>query len=180
MYEYRRRYLYIYQRSKYIHIKDPNINISNIQVDTYPITSQIITVPWPTDEMADRGTLVGFYTGIAIAIPSGFGVALSILGNNTSSLVGVAISASLLPPAVNAGIFLAMAILSPAQYEDMCEGLTFSKQCCRFDMDCPIEEGAAFCCAANKVIDNGGLLYHSGYSFFLTIGNILCIWLGKV
>jgi hypothetical protein len=32
------------------------------------------------------------------------GVALSILGNNTSSLVGVAISASLLPPAVNAGI----------------------------------------------------------------------------
>ena len=32
------------------------------------------------------------------------GVTLSILGNNTSSLVGVAISASLLPPAVNAGI----------------------------------------------------------------------------
>jgi hypothetical protein len=39
------------------------------------------------------------------------GVALSILGNNTSSLVGVAISASLLPPAVNAGICWAHAIL---------------------------------------------------------------------
>ncbi len=39
------------------------------------------------------------------------GVALSILGNNTASLVGVAISASLLPPAVNAGICWAHAIL---------------------------------------------------------------------
>jgi Domain of unknown function (DUF389) len=39
------------------------------------------------------------------------GVALSILGNNSSGLVGVAISASLLPPAVNAGICWARAIL---------------------------------------------------------------------
>ena len=39
------------------------------------------------------------------------GVALSILGENTSSLVGVAISASLLPPAVNAGICWAHAVL---------------------------------------------------------------------
>ena len=37
-----------------------------------------------------------------IALPSGAGVALSLLGGNTGSLVGVAISASLLPPAVNA------------------------------------------------------------------------------
>ena len=40
--------------------------------------------------------------GVLIAIPSGAGVALSILGGNAGSLVGVAISASLLPPAVNA------------------------------------------------------------------------------
>jgi hypothetical protein len=59
---------------------------------------------WPTPEMAGRGDVLGLITGMAIAIPSGMGVALSILGNNTSSLVGVAISASLLPPAVNAGI----------------------------------------------------------------------------
>jgi len=39
---------------------------------------------------------------VLIAVPSGAGVALSILGGNTGSLVGVAISASLLPPAVNA------------------------------------------------------------------------------
>ena len=38
------------------------------------------------------------------------GVALSVLGNNNSSLIGVAISASLLPPAVNCGMALAFAL----------------------------------------------------------------------
>ena len=66
---------------------------------------------WPTEEMSSRGDTAGFITGIAIAVPSGMGVCLSILGNNTSALVGVAISASLLPPAVNAGICWARAIL---------------------------------------------------------------------
>ena len=42
------------------------------------------------------------WVGIAIALPSGAGVALSVVGGNAGSLVGVAISASLLPPAVNA------------------------------------------------------------------------------
>ena len=65
---------------------------------------------WPTNEMAGRGTTVGIITGILIATPSGVGVALSILSDNTSSLVGVAISASLLPPAVNAGMMWAYAI----------------------------------------------------------------------
>lgn len=37
--------------------------------------------------------------GIPIAFFSGLGVALSVLDDQTSSLVGVAISASLLPPA---------------------------------------------------------------------------------
>jgi uncharacterized membrane protein len=41
------------------------------------------------------------WVGVCIALPSGAGVALSVLGGNTGSLVGVAISASLLPPAVN-------------------------------------------------------------------------------
>ena len=43
----------------------------------------------------------GLCVGIGIALPSGAGVALSVLGGNAGSLVGVAISASLLPPAVN-------------------------------------------------------------------------------
>lgn len=68
------------------------------------IFGDFFTPTWPTSEMSSRGDIAGLLTGIAIAIPSGMGVALSTLGNNTSSLVGVAISASLLPPAVNAGV----------------------------------------------------------------------------
>jgi len=49
-----------------------------------------------------RGLRRSLWVGVLIALPSGAGVALSILGGNTGSLVGVAISASLLPPAVNA------------------------------------------------------------------------------
>jgi len=64
---------------------------------------------WPTEEMENRGNIKGLLSGIFVAIPSGIGVALSILGNNTSSLVGVAISASLLPPAVNTGILFSIA-----------------------------------------------------------------------
>ena len=43
----------------------------------------------------------GLWVGVLIALPSGAGVALSVLGGNIRSLVGVAISASLLAPAVN-------------------------------------------------------------------------------
>lgn len=71
---------------------------------------------WPTQEMASRGVPSALWTGVAIAIPSGFGAALSITGNNTSSLVGVAISASLLPPAVNCGVLLAMLALQNTSY----------------------------------------------------------------
>ena len=42
------------------------------------------------------------------------GVALSVLGGNAGSLVGVAISASLLPPAVNCGIFWALSAVMAA------------------------------------------------------------------
>ena len=47
-----------------------------------------------------------------IAIASGAAAALSVLGENTSSMVGVAISASLLPPAVNAGFLWSVAIMA--------------------------------------------------------------------
>ena len=59
---------------------------------------------WPTKEMESRATLENFYIGIPIAFASGLGVAVSVLDEQTSSLVGVAISASLLPPAINAGM----------------------------------------------------------------------------
>ncbi len=53
-----------------------------------------------------RGLVRSLYVGVLIAVPSGAGVALSVLGGNSGSLVGVAISASLLPPAVNAVSFV--------------------------------------------------------------------------
>ncbi|CAF1547769.1 unnamed protein product [Adineta ricciae] len=62
---------------------------------------------FPTPEMKARGDLKRLWVGVLIALPSGAGVALSILGGNIGSLVGVAISASLLPPAVNCGLLFA-------------------------------------------------------------------------
>eukprot|EP00095_Tigriopus_kingsejongensis_P011013 snap_masked-scaffold1087_size63509-processed-gene-0.3 protein:Tk11013 transcript:snap_masked-scaffold1087_size63509-processed-gene-0.3-mRNA-1 annotation:"conserved hypothetical protein" len=67
---------------------------------------------WPTSEMLSRGQLRSLLSGVFIAVPSGAGVALSILGGNAGSLVGVAISASLLPPAVNCGLFWAISLIS--------------------------------------------------------------------
>lgn len=90
---------------------------------------------------------MGLVTGICIAIPSGMGVALSILGNNTASLVGVAISASLLPPAVNSGICWAHAILIKA-------GAVSYANTADFDF-----------------------AQIGGISFLLTVVNIVCIWI---
>lgn len=59
---------------------------------------------WPTGEMESRGTMTNFLVGIPIAFFSGLGVAVGLLDSQTNSLVGVAISASLLPPAVNCGM----------------------------------------------------------------------------
>jgi uncharacterized hydrophobic protein (TIGR00271 family) len=59
---------------------------------------------WPTQEMETRGTWQNFMVALPVAFFSGLGVAVSVLDQQTSSLVGVAISASLLPPAVNAGV----------------------------------------------------------------------------
>ncbi|XP_063403004.1 uncharacterized protein LOC134686995 [Mytilus trossulus] len=70
------------------------------------------TESWPTDEMKIRGVVRGLVPGLMIALASGIGVALSVLGGNAGSLVGVAISASLLPPAVNAGMLWAHSIVT--------------------------------------------------------------------
>jgi len=73
---------------------------------------------WPTNEMLSRGEARALWVGILIAVPSGAGVALSVLGGNAGSLVGVAISASLLPPAVNCGIFWAISLCISILGED--------------------------------------------------------------
>ncbi|KAL5016539.1 hypothetical protein ScPMuIL_006128 [Solemya velum] len=70
------------------------------------------TQEWPTYEMKSRGMARSLWVGALVAIPSGAGVALSVLSGYAGSLVGVAISASLLPPAVNAGMLWSYAVLS--------------------------------------------------------------------
>ncbi|CAH1774287.1 unnamed protein product [Owenia fusiformis] len=69
---------------------------------------------WPTNEMKSRGMARSLVVGVFIAIASGAGVALSILGGNAGPLVGVAISASLLPPVVNSGMLLAYSVIAAA------------------------------------------------------------------
>jgi len=76
-----------------------------------PVVQMLALPEWPTQEMISRGAPRSLIVGVLVAIPSGAGVALSVLGGNSGSLVGVAISASLLPPAVNAGFFWALAIV---------------------------------------------------------------------
>merc|ERR1712150_237660 len=60
---------------------------------------------------SSRGDIDALGQGVFVALFSGFGVALSVLNDNIASLVGVAISAALLPPAVNTGIYIVLAIL---------------------------------------------------------------------
>lgn len=67
---------------------------------------------WPTNEMLSRGQAVNLLVGLAFAIPSGAGVALSVTGGGGNSLVGVAIAASLLPPVVNTGMCLAFCMVA--------------------------------------------------------------------
>ena len=68
-----------------------------------------------TKEMTMRGSLKDMPLDFVIAIASGAAAALSILGENTSSMVGVAISASLLPPAVNAGLLWAVVAVGDSE-----------------------------------------------------------------
>eukprot|EP00127_Corallochytrium_limacisporum_P003499 Clim_evm127s149 gene=Clim_evmTU127s149 len=67
------------------------------------VTGTEYTLP---NEVLNRGNWEAVVQGALIAIPSGAAVAVSLLQNNQASLVGVAISASLLPPLVNSGILL--------------------------------------------------------------------------
>ena len=67
--------------------------------------------PWPTPEMAARASLWLLLLGIVVAAASGAGVALAATRGDLGSLVGVAIAASLMPPAVNAGMNLIYSIL---------------------------------------------------------------------
>mmetsp|Transcript_25859 Transcript_25859/g.62285 ORF Transcript_25859/g.62285 Transcript_25859/m.62285 type:complete len:374 (-) Transcript_25859:198-1319(-) len=62
------------------------------------------------NQMLSRATVSGLLAGAVVASPSGIGVALSVANTNVNSLVGVAISAALLPPIVNSALCLVYGI----------------------------------------------------------------------
>ena len=143
---------------------------------------------WATQEMINRGTRTTFLCGIPIAFFSGLGVALSVLEDQTSSLVGVAISASLLPPAGEMAkhfVFMQM---------QRCQGrallnLTFALSSIRHIVNC----GMMFIVAFIKKEDLSDFTYdyksiingeedHYGQmgitSLLLTVANVIMVALG--
>ena len=100
--------------------------------------------------------------GVFIAVPSGVGVALAVLGGNQAGGVGLAISASLLPPAVNTGLLFAMSLISAVVQETITEDQTTSD---KFEFE--YSEG-------NIPLE---LFLRGLVSLCLTIVNILCILL---
>mmetsp|Transcript_8325 Transcript_8325/g.10855 ORF Transcript_8325/g.10855 Transcript_8325/m.10855 type:complete len:494 (+) Transcript_8325:152-1633(+) len=111
---------------------------------------------WPVPEMSSRGQPESLVYGLLVAFFSGIGVALSVLGNNTTSLVGVAISASLLPPVVNTGILLGFAIRFESFRDD--------------EIDSP------------DIVDHSSqdLLTMAGWSFALTVSNVILIFVAGI
>lgn len=119
-------------------------------IDDKNNTNSIVPVFWPPEEITSRGHWSAIISGIVVAAFSGIGVALSVLGNNTTSLVGVAISASLLPPVVNCGILLGYAALFPMYFD--------ASRSTKYMVD-----------------SQQDLLEMAGISFFLTVLNIILI-----
>ena len=113
---------------------------------------------WPTEQMSGRGQAVGLIDGAIIAAVSGVGVALCVMGDYAATIIGVAISASLLPPAVNCGMMLAFAL-----YELLVEGNSTSSLYSAGK--CPQFEGHT----AGKLAEMAML------SFALTLENIVCV-----
>ncbi|EDW85218.2 LOW QUALITY PROTEIN: uncharacterized protein Dwil_GK18405 [Drosophila willistoni] len=66
---------------------------------------------WPTEEMRGRGNVRSLWMGVLWALTSGTGVAVALLQGSAGPLIGVAISASLLPPVVNCGLFWSLACI---------------------------------------------------------------------
>ena len=80
-----------------------------------PSLVQLVESQWSADpvvltEITRRGGFSPLDVGVAVF--SGAAVAVSVTRGDMSSLVGVAISAALMPPAVNVGMMLALGVLA--------------------------------------------------------------------
>lgn len=117
-----------------------------------------------TAEMASRTEFHSVIVGIFIAIVSGAAVAIAVLSENFGSLVGTAISASLLPPAVNTGLLWAYSLIhaifrasESEKFMKFLENLKYSQ---------------------NQSLE---LLILGTISLCMTITNVICVYLvGKI
>ncbi|KAH8245392.1 hypothetical protein KR032_009785 [Drosophila birchii] len=112
-----------------------------------------------TEEIVSRCDTHSLAINVCTALASGAAGAIAVLGGNTGSLVGVAISASLLPPAVNAGLLSALAIGTRFLASDH-ELLQSLQRHRTYSDHLPIE-----------------LMVCAGVSLALTLLNIVCVWL---
>jgi len=76
----------------------------------------------PSNEMLSRSSSISLVSGAIIATASGFIVGNAVTSSGVNSLVGVAISASLLPPVVNSGIFVAFSLVYCKDSDRRCSG----------------------------------------------------------
>jgi uncharacterized hydrophobic protein (TIGR00341 family) len=77
-----------------------------------PLSKEGSLVEWGNQEMMSRGILPSLWTGILIAIPCGAGAALSVTQGGSLTIIGIAISAALLPPVVNSGMNVTYGLLA--------------------------------------------------------------------
>ncbi|XP_017872652.1 PREDICTED: uncharacterized protein LOC108620253 [Drosophila arizonae] len=112
-----------------------------------------------TEEIISRCDTHSLAIGLCTALVSGAAAAIGVLGGNTGSLVGVAISASLLPPAVNAGLLWAIALCTRLFHidPDLLQNLSKHRD---YSAQLHVE---LFVCAT--------------VSMALTLVNVVCVWL---
>jgi Domain of unknown function (DUF389) len=138
--------------------------------------------------MRVRGTDQNLYVALPVAFFSGLGVAVSLLDDQTSSLVGVAISASLLPPAVNAGLlWVAFFFAEADKIGSACDVLARS-------INRTSPENRMLNIFQNSMLDCEELAVSLGYqnyaietyysmgwtSLLVTIANIALIWISSM
>ncbi|GAX11374.1 hypothetical protein FisN_22Lh044 [Fistulifera solaris] len=121
---------------------------------------------WPTPEMESRGDVINLYVACPVAFFSGLGVAVSLLDDNTSSLVGVAISASLLPPAVNTGIIWVAYIFT--RHSDV---LVLTEEEAEIRNNIP---------GYGEVYDYDDYRQMGRISIGITVANIILIWISSM
>eukprot|EP00892_Ulva_mutabilis_P003596 jgi/Ulvmu1/1608/UM111_0037.1 len=150
---------------------------------------------WPPEEMRSRGNIGSMWLNFGFAVASAVGIAVGLANDNAASMVGTAISASLLPPAVNAGMFWGYTAVHSIYNNPDFLGRESCPESCVIDCatqfgcpngdacddaarlectsDCP--DGCMPWCPDNPGFTKTDFMEYGGYSMLLTVVNILVI-----